>query len=137
MRGHTLLRTGAMATFSAAVLALTACAPGGSGDDPAAGGGAEPGSETIDWESFEGETLDYVYFTDGPDEAATRELIGQFEEETGAAVNLQIIPFAELEQTLQARINSGKPPEVARVAQWYPFADSLVDVRTYLGEDYP
>jgi alpha-1,4-digalacturonate transport system substrate-binding protein len=137
VRGRKHLRTGAIATVSAAVLALTACAPGQDGDTPPTGEGAEPGSETIDWEGFEGETLDYVYFTDGPDEAATRDLIAQFEEETGAAVNLQILPFAELEQTLQARINSGNPPEVARVAQWFPYADSLVDVRTYLGEDYP
>ena len=136
MRGRVHLRTGVIATVGAALLALTACAPGESGDTagPAEG---EPGSQSIDWESFKGDTLDYVYFTDGPDEAVTRQLIAQFEEETGATVNLQIVPFAELEQTLQARINSGSPPEVARVAQWYPYADSLVDVRTYLGEDYP
>ena len=137
MRGPVHLRAGTIATVSAALLALAACTPGESSDTPASGEGADPGSQTIDWESFEGETLDYVYFTDGPDEAATRDLIAQFEEETGATVNLQIVPFAELEQTLQARINSGSPPGVARVAQWYPYADSLVDVRTYLGEDYP
>jgi alpha-1,4-digalacturonate transport system substrate-binding protein len=137
VRGRVHLRTGTIATVSAALLALTACSPGESNDSPASGDGAEPGSQTIDWESFEGETLDYVYFTDGPDEAVTRDLVAKFEEETGASVNLQILPFAELEQTLQARINAGSPPEVARVAVWYPYADSLVDVRTYLGEDYP
>lgn len=134
MRARALLRTGSVVT--AALLALAACAPGETapegGDDA-----ADPGSQTLDWDSFEGQTLDYVYFTDGPDEAVTRELIAGFEEETGATVNLQIVPFAELEQTLQARINSGSPPGVARVAAWTPYADALIDVRSYLGEDYP
>ena len=134
MRAHALLRTGSVVT--AALLALAACAPGETAPEEG-GESADPGAQSIDWDSFEGQTLDYVYFTDGPDEAVTRELIAGFEEETGATVNLQIVPFAELEQTLQARINSGSPPGVARVAAWTPYADALVDVRTYLGEDYP
>lgn len=133
MRARALLRTGSVAI--AALLALAACAPGST--PPEEGGSVEPGSQAIDWDSFEGQTLDYVYFTDGPDEAVTRELIAGFEEETGASVNLQLVPFAELEQTLQARINAGTPPGVARVAAWTPYADALVDVRSYLGEDYP
>lgn len=136
MRGRVHKGVGAAATVSVAVLALAACAPGGS-SDTSGGDAAEPGSQSIDWDALEGKTLDYVYFTDGPDEAVTRELIAGFEEETGATVNLQILPFAELEQTLQARINSGSPPEVARVSDWLPYADSLIDVRSYLGEDYP
>ena len=75
MRGPVHLRAGTIATVSAALLALAACAPGESSDTPASGERADPGSQTIDWESFQGETLDYVYFTDGPDEAATRDLI--------------------------------------------------------------
>ena len=133
MRARSLLRTGSVAT--AALLALAACAPGET--TPEGDGSAAPTSQSLDWDSFEGQTLDYVYFTDGPDETVTRELIAGFEEETGATVNLQIVPFAELEQTLQARINSGSPPGVARVAAWTPYADALIDVRSYLGEDYP
>ncbi len=110
---------------------VAACAPGQSAEE------ASPtASQEIDWDSFDGKTLDYVYFTDGPDEAATRDLISQFEEETGASVNLQIVPFSDLEQSLQGRINSGTPPHVARVAAWQPFSDALVDLNGYLGEDY-
>lgn len=35
------------------------------------------------------DTLTYLYFTDGPDEEATRDLIARFDEETGATVDLQ------------------------------------------------
>jgi alpha-1,4-digalacturonate transport system substrate-binding protein len=109
---------------------ITACAPGQSTD-------AQPeGDGKIDPSSFKGKTLDYVYFTDGPDEQATRALVEDFEAETGARVNLQIVPFDSLEQTLQARINGGNAPEVARVADWRPFSDVLIDVKSYLGQDY-
>jgi alpha-1,4-digalacturonate transport system substrate-binding protein len=107
-----------------------ACAPGQtSGEQP-------EGDGTLDPSSFKGKTLDYVYFTDGPDEQATRTLVNQFEAETGARVNLQIVPFDSLEQALQARINAGDAPEVARVADWRPFADVATDFKSYFGKDY-
>jgi hypothetical protein len=60
----------------------SACAPGQPADEP------DPGStQQIDWSSFRGQTLDYLYFTDGPDEAATRAHIDRFAQETGATVN--------------------------------------------------
>jgi alpha-1,4-digalacturonate transport system substrate-binding protein len=130
MRGPRLLR--AVTATCAAALALAACAPGPTSDEP-----ATTGPQQIDWSSFRGQTLDYLYFTDGPDEAATRDLIARFQQETGATVNLQIIPFADLERTLQGRINSGTPPHVARVQAWSPYADALIDLKTYLGDQYP
>jgi alpha-1,4-digalacturonate transport system substrate-binding protein len=130
MRAARLLR--AVTVACAAVMAIGACAPGQPADEP-----APAGPQQLDWASFRGQTLDYLYFTDGPDEAATRELIDRFARETGATVNLQIVPFADLERTLQGRISSGTPPHVARVQTWSPYADSLVDLKTYLGPDYP
>jgi alpha-1,4-digalacturonate transport system substrate-binding protein len=130
MRISAALRATALAGI--ATLALAACAPGqeSSNDEPS-------GDGTIDPASFEGKTLDYAYFTDGPDEQATRTLIEKFEQETGATVNLQLVPFETLEQTLQARVNSGNPPEVARVTAWTPYADVLLDFKGYFGDDYP
>jgi alpha-1,4-digalacturonate transport system substrate-binding protein len=130
MRIRAALKATAIAGVTAA--ALAACAPG---QDPASN---EPsGDGSIDPSSFRGKTLTYAYFTDGPDEQATRDLIAKFEEETGAEVNLQLVPFESLEQTLQARVNSGNPPEVARTNAWQPYADVLLDFTTYFGDDYP
>jgi alpha-1,4-digalacturonate transport system substrate-binding protein len=122
----------AVTVACAAAMAISACAPGQPADEPAAAG-----PQQIDWASFRGQTMDYLYFTDGPDEAATRALIDRFAQETGSTVNLQIVPFADLERTLQGRIGSGTPPHVARVQTWSPYADSLVDLKTYFGPDYP
>jgi alpha-1,4-digalacturonate transport system substrate-binding protein len=115
-----------------AILATAACAPGGSSssDTPA-------GSKTVDFGSFKGKTLTYVYFTDGPDEQATKSAIAKFESATGAKVNLQILPFADLNTSLQARLSAGNAPEVARVADWHVYADEAVDFKQYFGGDYP
>ena len=126
-------RTFTAATTLCLSAALMACSPGTTEEDTA----APSGDGTIDPAEFEGKTLEYVYFTDGPDEEATRELIADFEEETGATVELSIVPFDGLEQTLQSRISGGNSPDVARVANWRPYEDVLIDMTGYFGEDYP
>lgn len=111
------------------VFGTAACAPGSGGEQTEGDGNLDPSS-------FKGKTLDYVYFSDGPDIQATRSAVSRFEQETGARVNLQIVPFDSLEQTLQARINAGDAPEVARVDDWRPYADVLMDFKSYFGKNY-
>lgn len=116
------------------VTALAACAPGQS--PPSGDAGTPTQGGEIDWASFKGKTVTYLYFTDGPDEAATRALLKEFEEKSGGTVNLQIVPFADLQQSLQARLSGGNPPDVARLADISPFTTDLMDLHGYLGEDY-
>lgn len=131
-------RRRALALGAAGLVALTtACAPGDPGSDSPADtftAGAE--TREIDWDALAGETIDYLYFTDGPDEQATRDLLARFTEETGVEVNLQIVPYADLEQTLQARLSSGDAPAAARVADISTISDVTIDLRAYFGEDY-
>jgi alpha-1,4-digalacturonate transport system substrate-binding protein len=115
-----------------ALLSTAACAPGESSSSD-----SSSAPKTVDFKSFKGKTLTYVYFTDGPDEKATRDAIAKFESETGAKVNLQILPFADLNTSLQARLSAGNAPEAARVADWHLFADEAVDFKQYFGKDYP
>ncbi|NLF32203.1 MAG: extracellular solute-binding protein [Planctomycetes bacterium] len=112
------------AILAAGALALAGCAPGqpATTQDPApaqTGGAAAPEGP---------KELTYVYFTDGPDEQATRDLIKQFEEANGATVNLEIVPYANLEQTLQARLAGSNAPDVARVAGLGPWLEDLADL---------
>lgn len=106
-----------------------------SGTTGAAGTAAPSAPLDFDFSPYEGETITYVYFTDGPDEAATRGLIDQFTEETGVNVELQLVPFADLETTLQSQLSGGDVPEVARVSNWHPFADALVDFNAQFGDE--
>lgn len=118
----------------AGVLALTAaaaCAPGvqQSSNAPA-------GPVSVDFNAFKGKHMTYLYFTDGPDLDATKAAIGRFEQETGATVDLQVVPFAQLATSLQTRISSNTAPEVARVQDWHPYASELLDFTNYFGKSY-
>lgn len=121
-------------------LALAGCAPGTVTEETTdSSNNAEPEQQEIDESGFAGEQLDYVYFSDGEsDLAATEALIASFEEQTGASVNLQILPFGDVEQALQARLTGNDVPDVSRLAmlQVPTFADELIDMRTYYGEEY-
>lgn len=108
----------ALGALGVTTLVLGACAPGTDSDD-----------EQVEQSSDD--TLTYLYFTDGPDEQATRDLIAQFEEETGATVELEIVPFANLEQQLQARLSADNAPDVARLTNINPFRADLLDLSQF------
>ena len=108
-----------LAALAATVGILAACAPGsdtGEGGDNSGDGGEKSNS------------LTFASFTDGPDLDVQKALIAQFEKETGAKVELQVLPFADLEQQLQGRLASGDAPDVARVDSLTPYRDELLDL---------
>ncbi|ROR97005.1 carbohydrate ABC transporter substrate-binding protein (CUT1 family) [Salana multivorans] len=126
----------AVVAASGAML-LAACAPGqvegGSSDT----GGSDPTEvESVDPSEFAGKTLNYVYFTDGPDEAATRELITAFEETYDVTVNLEILPYADLVTSVTQRLTGGNAPDVARLSTLQDFRADLLPLGQYLGADY-
>ncbi len=127
-------RTKTLLAATMAGICLAACAPGETEDEAAEG---PTGDVEVDFASFEGETLDYIYFTDGPDEQVTRDLIADFEEETGATVNLQILPYDDLEVSLQARLSGDNVPDVARLTTIAPFSNELLDLTRFFGDEYP
>jgi len=116
--------------------ALTACAPGPVASPSGGGNAAAPSGGTIDYSTFKGKKITYLYFTDGPDEAATRGLLKEFETKSGGTVDLQIIPYADLQQSLQARLSGGNAPDAGRLSDIEPFKGDLLDLHGYLGKDY-
>ena len=107
------------------------------GTEPA---GTEPaGTEAagIDLTQFEGQSMTYVYFSDGDaDLAASEAAVAAFEEASGADVEIQVVAFPDLETTLQAALSGGDVPHVARVSNWRPYEGDLVDMNEAVGADY-
>lgn len=117
----------------AATALLAACAPGeveGSGEDQ------QQEVSPFRAEDYAGETLEYVYFTDGPDEQATRDLIADFEQEYDVTVELEILPYADLVTSVQARLSGGDVPDVVRLTSIADFRPDLLDLSGPLGDDY-
>lgn len=125
-------RTRALAglALGAVALLVAGCAPGQVESD-------EPQEvQTMDPKDFAGKTLTYMYFTDGPDEQATRQLIGQFEEKYDVTVELEILPYSDLVTSTLNRLSSGNAPDVVRLTGLTDFRDDLLVLDPYLGEDY-
>ncbi len=123
---------GGLIGLAVALALVAACAPG-----PPETGDEDAGPVKVDFASFKGKHMTYLYFTDGPDLDATKAAIGRFEQATGATVDLQVVPFADLQRSLQARISGNTAPEVARVQDWHPYAGELIDFDDYFGKGYP
>ncbi|PPG42751.1 ABC transporter substrate-binding protein [Pseudoclavibacter sp. RFBA6] len=132
---RTRARTTTALLALAAMTGLAGCAPGPIIED----GPGEAGTlevQKVNPADFAGQSMSYVYFTDGPDEAATRELIASFEEEYDVTVNLEVLPYSDLVTSVQARLSGGNAPDVVRLTGLTDFRADLLDLRTYLGEDY-
>ena len=130
---NTTLTRGAVALAIGATVALVAgCAPGAVEDDNAS---AAP-VETFDPADYAGETLTYIYFTDGPDEAGTRALIADFEKKYDVTVDLEILPYADLVTSTLNRLSAGNAPDVARLTGLADFTGDLLPLEPYLGADY-
>lgn len=124
------------AVVAAGLLALaSACSPGETVDDEDPQAAPSEG-QSVEEGQFAGETLNYLYFTDGPDEQATRDNIARFEEEYDVTVNLEILPYSDLVSSLQARLSGGNAPDVVRLTGLGEFAADLLPLDEYLGSEF-
>jgi alpha-1,4-digalacturonate transport system substrate-binding protein len=98
-----------------------------------------PGTDEGGTNSSAPNHLTYLYFTDGPDEQVTRALIQDFQAQTGATVELQIVPFSDLGQQVQGRIASNNAPDVFRTDTLTAYRDALLDLKANgqdIGDQY-
>lgn len=116
--------------IGASALLIAGCAPGQLEDD------SPQGVQTANPEDFAGEALTYMYFTDGPDEEATRQLIREFEDMYDVTVELEILPYADLVTSTLNRLSGGNAPDVARLTSLTDFRSDLLVLDPYLGDDY-
>ncbi len=122
-----------LAIAGALAFGMAACAPGETIDDD---GEAPTEVESVDPAEFEGKAINYLYFTDGPDEQATRDNIAAFEEEYGASVELEILPYSDLVSQLNARLSGGNAPDVVRLTGLGEFRADLLPLDPYVGEGF-
>ncbi len=112
---------------SSATSATTAASNGSA--TTAAGG-------TASAQNFAGKSITYLYFTNGPDLAATNSLIAKFDAQTHATVNLDTVPYANLNQTIQAQLTAGQPPAVVETTEPGLYAKDFVNLSQALGPSW-
>lgn len=110
---------------AASVLLVAAC--GTSTSASGAASGKQP---------FAGQGITYLYFTNGPDLKATQTLISKFDQQTGATVTLDTVPYANLNQTIQAQLSAGKPPAVVETSAPTQFGADEINLGKALGSSW-
>jgi alpha-1,4-digalacturonate transport system substrate-binding protein len=108
----------------AVLLSLLATACGSSG---ASGSGSG---------KFAGQSITYLYFTNGPDLQATKTLIAKFDQQTGGTVTLDTVPYTDLDQEIQAQTSAGKPPAVVQTTEPQLYAPRLISLSAALGQSW-
>jgi multiple sugar transport system substrate-binding protein len=114
---------GGLAGMSAASW-LSSCSGGLTGGGGGGGGGSD--------------TLSVITWASDAEAAVFRELAKRFQADNDVTVDLQIVPFEEVQTTVDAQIQGGTPPDVFRVTYTdlgrYSTAGQLLDVSEYVDE---
>jgi alpha-1,4-digalacturonate transport system substrate-binding protein len=112
---------------AASLLLVAACSSSTSTSGAGSGSGKQP---------FAGHSITYLYFTNGPDLKATQTLVAKFDQQTGATVTLDTVPYANLNETVQAQLSAGKPPAVVETTAPGQFGSNEIDLGQALGQSW-
>lgn len=115
---------------TSAGLGLAACSDDG---DEAASGSATGGGSLSGQASF-------VLWGSDAEQAVFQELADAFEAETGASVELEILPFDQVRTVVDRRLQAGDPPDLFRVTFTdvgaYASTGALADLSEFMGDGY-
>lgn len=116
------------ASAVAGTAALAGCGFTGGGSDDDSGGGSSGGTLTFTTWGTESEL------------AGFRSAIAGFEEESGAKVELNAVPYEQMFTNIDAQIQAGNPPDVFRVPYYtfgaYAGAGQLLDLGPHLADGF-
>lgn len=125
--GTSITRRGLLSTAAAVTAGgwLSGCA-GLTGGGSGGGGGGRPG------------TLSVITWASDAEAAVFRDLADRFGSENDVTVDLQVIPFEEVQTTVDAQLQAGDPPDVFRVTYTdlgrYSTTGQLLDVTPYVDD---
>jgi alpha-1,4-digalacturonate transport system substrate-binding protein len=83
-------------------------------------------------------TLRIMWYDDGNESGVLRDLLDRFEaDHPGINVEIDIVAYADLHTVLQAQIEGGDPPDMARVTNMARFKEYYLDMTPYVEDpDY-
>ncbi|GAA2175488.1 sugar ABC transporter substrate-binding protein [Agrococcus versicolor] len=96
---RTMRRKAGIAALAVTTTALAGCAGFGGG------GGGDEGDDTLSFTTWASES----------EQLALEDLVAQFEDESGATVELNVVPYEQMFSNIDAQLASGDAPDVFRV----------------------
>lgn len=89
-------------------------------------------------EPMEAVTLRFTYYADGNEAEVMQGLLDKFmADNPDIVVNLDVVPYATIDEQLPVQVETGEGPDMARITNFGIFSGKLLDLRDYLSDpDY-
>lgn len=80
--------------------------------------------------------LTFRCYQDGSECDVFRMLLDEFEAENpGIIVNVDVVPYSNIDEQLPVQVEAGEAPDMARITNFGAFADFYLDMRPFLSEE--
>ncbi len=77
--------------------------------------------------------LRFMYYADGNEAKVITPIIDRFKAKNpGIDVNLDVVPYATIDQQLPVQVQAGQGPDLARITNFGTFKGELLDLRKYM-----
>jgi len=63
------------------------------------------------------------------------DLLARFTEDTGIVVNVDVVPYVNIDEQLPIQVEAGEAPDIARITNFGIFAGEYLDASAYLDDD--
>lgn len=76
--------------------------------------------------------LRFTCYQDGAECDTYADLLARFTEETGIVVNVNVVPYANIDEQLPIQVEAGEAPDLARITNFAAFKGKYFDATPYL-----
>ena len=108
-------------------------------DEPAAEEPAEEAAEEMEEEApaeeAMGAEIRFAYYADGIEADVMQGLVDAFNAENAdITVNLDVVPYATIDEQLPVQVEAGEGPDMARITNFGIYQGELLDLRSYMSD---
>ncbi len=79
--------------------------------------------------------LTFRCYQDGVECDVYTDLLSRFTEDTGIVVNVDVVPYATIDEQLPVQVEAGEAPDMARITNFGIFSGQYLDASEYLDEE--
>ncbi len=79
--------------------------------------------------------LNFRCYQDGNECEVYADLLARFRDDTGINVNVNIVPYANIDEQLPIQVEAGEAPDLARITNFAAFAGQYLDATPYLEDE--
>ena len=79
--------------------------------------------------------LSFLCYQDSVECDVYSDLLSRFTEDTGIVVNVDVVPYANIDEQLPVQVEAGEAPDIARITNFGIFSGQYLDASEYLDDE--